>query len=860
MQDFKIERERNADMKNKNMFLVGAAILMGLTACGKKPNTPAESSEPAATSEVVATSETTATSESTSEAHVHSYGEWAVTKTATHTEEGEETRTCECGEKETRPVSKTSAHEWSEWVETKAPTHTEEGKKERTCPCGEKETDTIAKTSEHQYGDWKVTKEATCEETGSRYRECPCGDKDTESIPAKGHTFGDWTTKEAQCLVAGEKTRVCSTCGKEEKEVIPATGHTNSESWSYDGETHYHVCSTCGEKNDTKEHTLKAQWYSSTITSGHHLVCSCGYKSEVVPHEFNIENKNKLVNAKDKNHGSQYAKSCECGAWNVEYLWDDGEPELPVSYALTQMPELFEEGIITATYANGDTLSCPLQTIDNNGVGIYKLDEQTGNCDNFTAIYSVVSLSDQGAKELMDEKELSDIEDSVAYKNLLTHMGEAGLKVTITASKEHDPFYCKPVNDCSSDAGASGYYHCRDCEINRVTKDATAGILDTELAALKITATSSTISLENGTSTVTGKLTSGTIRNGEKVQWTLPNGKINTGTVSNLSILENSEYVARDVASRKESDVRIQFEVDEALMVRIGVTGITVEHAYTHHVDSSLGYCDKCGLTPGMNTNVFSVTGTLYTESENVILDKSTHKVLIDGKEYSAYFSNVYDNTTALEYAGKGHIFNADILVDGGYNFHVGTTISFAEEEKITASMSINLCWDKDIIMHEAGDVSFRSDGNIAYAHDANEDRYWLDDFNGTETTKDAVTILSGSSKSTSWIMVDEVKTDSIGTYTVAILNKGSVAVGDTFDIYDADNNDITPAKTTCKLTKITAVANSNLIPTSPTVGESYRFYLKTFTLTMNKGGTLSETDTTETNIIQGRYCAFGIE
>gem|GEM_PF-4037881 len=836
-------------MKNKNMLLVGAAILMGLTACGKKPNTPAESSEPASTSE---------TAES-SAAHVHSYGEWAVTKTATHTEEGEETRTCECGEKETRPVSKTSAHEWSEWVETKAPTHTEEGKKERTCPCGEKETDTIAKTSEHQYGEWKVTKEATCEETGSKYRECPCGDKDIESIPAKGHTFGDWATIEAQCLVAGEKTRTCSTCGKEEKETIPATGHSYSESWSYTSESHSHECSKCGDKKDTAEHVLTAFTKTENMASGHYFKCDCGYVSGLNKHSFTIENYDCPVANANPNHGDLYARYCECGMFNTNNTWEDGEPVFANSNEITQNPTGDTAGKLRASYDVAPWyITCPIPAIDSS-YSAYDIIVTSGDCIELMATYSLKNLSEEDAKAFLKEEGLENDDNYVAYVNILTHMGNSWAEFNYLSYGEHNLAYVEPVYDCVEGTGSSGYYKCTKCDAKTLDTSAMSRMSETELAPLSLNVTKTATSLDDGTTTITATLKAGTIRNGEKVQWILPSGKIRTATVSNLQLLVGSTYRDCSPVSRDDSDRAVSFTIDGAAILRVGAT-MTFTHAYTHHVDSSLGYCDKCGLTPGMDTNVFSVTGTLYAESENVILDKSTHKVLIDGKEYSAYFSNVYDNTTALDYAGKGHIFNADILVDSGYNFHVGTTISFAEEEKITASMSINLCWDKDIIMHEAGDVSFRSDGNVAYAHDANEDRYWLDDFNGTETTKDAVTILSGSSKSTSWIMVDEVKTDSIGTYTVAILNKGSVAVGDTFDIYDADNNDITPTKTTCKLTKITAVANSNFIPTSLTVGESYRFYLKTFTLTMNKGGTISETDTTETNIIQGRYCAFGIE
>ena len=38
--------------------------------------------------------------------HTHAWGNWTVTKNATCTEEGVETRTCECGDSETRKIDK----------------------------------------------------------------------------------------------------------------------------------------------------------------------------------------------------------------------------------------------------------------------------------------------------------------------------------------------------------------------------------------------------------------------------------------------------------------------------------------------------------------------------------------------------------------------------------------------------------------------------------------------------------------------------------------------------------------------------------------------------------------------------------
>lgn len=80
-----------------------------------------------------------------SDVHEHSWSEWKITTAATCTAKGEESRTCECGEIETREIQATG-HTWGEWTTTKEATTEAEGLKERVCKvCGSKEEQTIAK-------------------------------------------------------------------------------------------------------------------------------------------------------------------------------------------------------------------------------------------------------------------------------------------------------------------------------------------------------------------------------------------------------------------------------------------------------------------------------------------------------------------------------------------------------------------------------------------------------------------------------------------------------------------------------------------------------------------------------------------
>ena len=119
-------------------------------------------------------------------------------------------------------------HAFGDWTVTTPATCTADGAKTRSCACGETETRAIPATS-HTFGDWTVTTPATCTAGGVETRSCACGETETRTIPATGHTFGDWTvTTPATCTADGAETRSCA-CGETETRTIPATGHVDAD-------------------------------------------------------------------------------------------------------------------------------------------------------------------------------------------------------------------------------------------------------------------------------------------------------------------------------------------------------------------------------------------------------------------------------------------------------------------------------------------------------------------------------------------------------------------------------------------------------------------------------------------------------
>ena len=120
------------------------------------------------------------------------------------------------------------AHAFGDWTVTTPATCTADGVETRSCACGETETRTIPATG-HTFGDWTVTTPATCTADGVETRSCACGETETRTIPATGHTFGAWTvTTPATCTADGVETRTCA-CGETETRAIPATGHVDAD-------------------------------------------------------------------------------------------------------------------------------------------------------------------------------------------------------------------------------------------------------------------------------------------------------------------------------------------------------------------------------------------------------------------------------------------------------------------------------------------------------------------------------------------------------------------------------------------------------------------------------------------------------
>ena len=168
----------------------------------------------------------------------HIPGEWDITLSSTCTATGTKIKVCTiCSETVQTETLNALGHSWSAWAVTIPAAFTTDGSEEHICSfCHEEETRRIPKLSETHVHDFSGTEHvdthAACTEEGAKKVYCTeleCGEFIAVSIPATGHTPGEWNTvKEATEHETGLKERKCAICGEvAATQIIPVIGtHT----------------------------------------------------------------------------------------------------------------------------------------------------------------------------------------------------------------------------------------------------------------------------------------------------------------------------------------------------------------------------------------------------------------------------------------------------------------------------------------------------------------------------------------------------------------------------------------------------------------------------------------------------------
>ena len=226
----------------------------------------------------------------TIQAHTHTWDDGEVVTEPTCTTTGEKQYHCTMeGCTETRSEVLPAGHKLNR-TEAKAATCTETGNQEYwTCSrCDSVFADAEGKeatTAEAQIiaapgHDMQKTdaKAPTCTETGSQeYWTCSrckkafsdqngqtAANPKDQMIPALGHAYDDWITRDPTCIESGSMKRTCTRtgCGATELKVIAATGHTyitdqKKATCTEDGYTR-EICAVCKEEKPGSKKEVKA--------------------------------------------------------------------------------------------------------------------------------------------------------------------------------------------------------------------------------------------------------------------------------------------------------------------------------------------------------------------------------------------------------------------------------------------------------------------------------------------------------------------------------------------------------------------------------------------------------------------------
>ena len=246
------------------------------------------------------------------EPHEHSFGEWTATKQATCTDTGIETRTCECGESETRTVE-ALGHD-TVHHDAKAATCTEKGwAAYDTCSrCNYSTYKEIAATGHHHSA---VVTAPTCTAQGYTTHTCTaCGNSYKDSYTnALGHNYANGK---------------CTRCGAADPNYNPAPAAPELKittsagkpkiSWdAVDGAVKYWVYrSTDGKTFKYYDSTTKTSYTNNSTTIG-------------TTYYYKV----KAVNVVDgKNYASAYSVSkgiqCKPAAPTVSINRSNGKPKL----------------------------------------------------------------------------------------------------------------------------------------------------------------------------------------------------------------------------------------------------------------------------------------------------------------------------------------------------------------------------------------------------------------------------------------------------------------------------------------------------------------------------------------------------
>ncbi len=211
----------------------------------------------------------------------HSYGEWedvvsdtcgGVDQAATCTDNGSKSIHCsKCDATQLSTTIPALGHSYGEWEDVVSDTCGGDSYSIRICSVCEAEEKINVHPEDHAWDkEYTVDEAATCTGEGSKSIHCTkCeATKLTTTIPALGHSFGDWTDVVSEtCGGDSYSIRTCSACGVEETVNVHAESHAWDTKFTTDKKA------TCDKDGSKSIHCTKcdAKQLSTSIPALGHV-------------------------------------------------------------------------------------------------------------------------------------------------------------------------------------------------------------------------------------------------------------------------------------------------------------------------------------------------------------------------------------------------------------------------------------------------------------------------------------------------------------------------------------------------------------------------------------------------------------
>ncbi|MBE6556356.1 MAG: hypothetical protein E7664_01270, partial [Ruminococcaceae bacterium] len=180
-----------------------------------------------------------------------------------------------------------------------------------TCSdCGLSYEVVIPATGHYHVAAEQIT--ATCKTAGKvTYRCVHCGDTYRVTTPMLAHTYHTHLVAPT-CQMNGYTEKTCMACGDVVRTgVMPAVAHTASTVWYTDKDSHYHICTSCGERMDESAHVPGPAATEQTAQ----LCTVCGYTIAPPVQHVHVLTKVEAIAPTCTESGNILYYVCACGEW-----------------------------------------------------------------------------------------------------------------------------------------------------------------------------------------------------------------------------------------------------------------------------------------------------------------------------------------------------------------------------------------------------------------------------------------------------------------------------------------------------------------------------------------------------------------